>query len=414
MGGLKLINSDVMANGLLLNYLDRYLGGKVTGIMNQRLEVFQQLNGTRGLKEMLEIYGPKIWEQFSVRMQWYSFFWASVFQAVSDMLAKNESSEGWGVASIAGHGKCEQFVSRAEQVTLEEEGIRRVEDLFGKNEFTGRLDKRIDREYSDAFKEGHQELWQKCKEMRKFFWHQNKKIETPVGMPFIRIVQNIKKSRLIRDMHRQGVDEKLGKPSTYSSRENEGYALPGVGQYMKGYTNIMKAKVSERTREVSFLIMNRQIWTREKYAMYTARGGVDTDNGCGLCGERENTFHLIWECDAYAQKMWKQVQEIIGEVEGRTTMVTAYHVMYSVYMSVQKCNPKEIMVLLMEVKRDILHRHFKRGENDRLNRIRYDRDRILCHLLNTVKRIISLRKFAAQNWDLFQQIETSIQDKIIG
>jgi hypothetical protein len=165
MGGLKLINTDVMAKGLLLNYLDKYLEGRVTGIMSQRLEIFQQMNGTRGLREMLANYEPKIWEQFSIRMQWYSVFWASVFQAVSHMLAKNESSEGWGLAAIAGHGKCEQFISRAEQITLEEEGLRRVEDLFGKNEFSGRLDKRTGREYNVGFIEGHPELLQKCWEM---------------------------------------------------------------------------------------------------------------------------------------------------------------------------------------------------------------------------------------------------------
>jgi len=53
--------------------------------------------------------------------------------------------------------------------------------------------------------------------------------------------------------------------------------------------------------------MNRQIWTNSK--QYLSRGGElggdPSDADCPLCGETENTMHLLFECQAYSEKVGK-------------------------------------------------------------------------------------------------------------
>jgi hypothetical protein len=141
MGGIELINIGILAKGLLLNFMERYLEGKVGGIMQERLELFLRMNGCEQLDRMLRIYGPRIWEHFAVRIRTYSEYWGEVFGAVSEIMRLNEENyEGWSTAAVAGHSRGGEFISRADQIDLEDQGILVVKDLFGVNEYTGKMD----------------------------------------------------------------------------------------------------------------------------------------------------------------------------------------------------------------------------------------------------------------------------------
>ena len=144
---------------------------------------------------------------------------------------------------------------------------------------------------------------------------------------------------------------------------------------------------------------------------------MGTDNRCGLCNENENMFHLMWECE-YPQKVWKQIGKIIEVLEQNPdpppTRINAYHVMYASKISTKVVNANEVMVLMMEIKRDILHRHFKRLVNDRLNRIENTRERILCHIINVVDKIIRYRKYVKQKWDFFNNFGEEAKTQLEG
>jgi hypothetical protein len=78
--------------------------------------------------------------------------------------------------------------------------------------------------------------------------------------------------------------------------------------YKGGYDAVFKADMPVRTKEICFNILNRQIWT-EQNIFWVERGG-ESDQLCKLCGETENTEHLIFGCQEYSAILWEQVQKI--------------------------------------------------------------------------------------------------------
>jgi hypothetical protein len=86
------------------------------------------------LKEMFQMAGSKIWQSNGRRFVASSPFLAMAFQAMGEMMLRNEKSrEGWMSGSIAGnHLSLSIFrISAAEGVVLHNYGINRVAQFFG-------------------------------------------------------------------------------------------------------------------------------------------------------------------------------------------------------------------------------------------------------------------------------------------
>jgi len=73
---------------------------------------------------------------------------------------------------------------------------------------------------------------------------------------------------------------------------------------MQGYTNLFKMRLSPKTLENSFFVMNSQVWTNQKQHLSTVQNGnldeVATDR-CGFCEQTETTTQLLLECRRYAK-----------------------------------------------------------------------------------------------------------------
>jgi hypothetical protein len=54
--------------------------------------------------------------------------------------------------------------------------------------------------------------------------------------------------------------------------------------------------------------MNRQTWTNEKISKYSrvGRTGGQEEPTCSLCGRRENSMHLMFECEKCSEPLWKK------------------------------------------------------------------------------------------------------------
>ena len=205
--------------------------------------------------------------------------------------------------------------------------------------------------------------------------------------------------------------------------------MPALAEFMKGYDNIFRLNLPSKTLENSFLLMNRQIWTNAKEALMDRgeegdeeRGGVNGAE-CGLCQGRENTMHLMFECEEYSEKIWAQlgkaVTEMLAEEAGReggspaNIRLHAFQVLYNINKApIPRKHSKQVNEVIQEVKRSLVHRRYVRCTGG--NRVRYNAQRISSHLLIALKKLVGFRKYQGRNADtvtaLAAIVEGWIQD----
>jgi hypothetical protein len=83
--------------------------------------------------------------------------------------------------------------------------------------------------------------------------------------------------------------------------------------------------------------------------------------------------------------------------------------MYSVTTGVPSKHVKDIMILIQEIKRNIVYRRFKR-ETLNVGVMTFGRHRPLAHLSITVQKIQSLRKHQGKTNTFFDAMQTIIKD----
>jgi hypothetical protein len=80
---------------------------------------------------------------------------------------------------------------------------------------------------------------------------------------------------------------------------------------MQGYKNLLKLNIPFKTISNSFLVIKRQIWTNQKRHLRTTNAEEQVSALCTLCGEVENTMHLLFECPGCSEPLWELVREAI-------------------------------------------------------------------------------------------------------
>ena len=168
--------------------------------------------------------------------------------------------------------------------------------------------------------------------------------------------------------------------------------------------------------ENSFLLMNRQIWTNVKEAML-ARAEEGEEGRCGLCGRQETTMHLMFECEEYSEKVWRQLSEVInGMIEARDGIgnpgirLHAFQVLYNQAGNIPTRHSKQILELVQEVKRNIVYRRFLRCTTG--NALRYNNTRILAHLINIMEKIKTLRQYQSKRCDTIEHLLEVASDRV--
>jgi hypothetical protein len=179
---------------------------------------------------------------------------------------------------------------------------------------------------------------------------------------------------------------------------------------MGGYDNIFKLDMPLKTKETSFLILNRQTWTEQKTFFLTPERGGGVDQSCKLCGEIENTEHLIFKCPEYSMIIWDVFYEMCNEMirkddPNKLLVFSINNVMYAVPLNV---NPpkvsKALDILICEIKKDIIYRKYLRSQNPRLNNIIYTPQRISQHIEIICNRLVSLRQYQGRSIDVYGKL----------
>jgi len=156
--------------------------------------------------------------------------------------------------------------------------------------------------------------------------------------------------------------------------------------------------------------MNRQSWTNQK--RFKSGGQEEGGGDCNLCGETENTHHLLFECEEFAEIFWAQLGEILTEVEGKRVELHMFNVIYNVKIKASEGVQEAAFQLVQEGKRTLIKKRFDRCQNRNLQNIIIDERRALAYWSLIVKSKISLMKYSGKEHDTYIRILGKIIDKI--
>jgi hypothetical protein len=169
----------------------------------------------------------------------------------------------------------------------------------------------------------------------------------------------------------------------------------------------------------SFAVLNRTVWTAKKQALSGNAGGnrqeEELDSGhCTLCGEMEDTAHILVNCNNYSYRAWERVNTIItiacralNPDSGRISL-TFNNIMYHTnILSLPQTYKKQITAFILEFKRDIYVRRTERctGENgERWAGRTYTDQRIDIHIFMACDRVIQMTKYRGKTATLLEQM----------
>lgn len=298
-------------------------------------------------------------------------------------------------------------ITAAEGVVLYSYGIDRVSQLCGINDLNGRID--LHRNGSEVENGNFPEelvtrypfLVLKCNSLRGALAGAGLPVGPAPQGPFLKTCLSGKFSSLYRKLFREEQECGVPGPPSYFTRRGDGIPVPALHKFMQGYKNLFKLNIPSKTLTNSFLVMNRQIWTNQKMHLSTTNAEEQASALCGLCGEVENTMHLLFECARCSEPIWETVGEVITALIRRTTptaqayRIHAHSAIYNIYDGqVPRQHAGQIMAWFQEIKRDLIYRRYKRCTG---RTIRPDRVRLLGYLTNTLGRMISLYRYQGRN-----------------
>jgi hypothetical protein len=411
MGGLQLEKVENTVRRILLNSLQRYstVEGGRGPYSNIMLEQNLVDNGFLPIRDMFE-YGPLQWKRIHESVL-ITPIMRDMAEAFMDMAIINEKDkEGWLSSAVVGHtiGNKHEQILRGEGELLKQAGIRMVADLFPHDEITGKLDFKNDRLYDNEHLLPHPQLIRKLKKYRKTFEKSNQQRLKPIA--FHEVIKTGKFSKIFSKLKQKEIDSKIKGPPSYFTRRAQGYSLPPLHIYMGGYDNLFKLDMPLKTKETSFLILNRQTWTEQKTFFLTPERGGGVDQNCKLCGEIENTEHLIFKCPEYSMIIWDVFYDMCNEMlrkedPNKLLAFSINNVMYAVPLN---ANPPKVSnaldILICEIKKDIIYRKYLRSQNPRLNNIIYTPQRISQHIEIICNRLVSLRQYQGRSTDVYGKL----------
>jgi hypothetical protein len=337
------------------------------------------------------------------RLQNKNAMFAEAFRAIAVMQALYETDrEGWHHAAVVGHSKASKLfpLNREEGRLLQEWGVIVVSQLFGINELTGMLDKTENIMLMQRLQQ-YPLLRHKLQLLRAQLLTNSFIDKTSIAVTTLALLlrkdQNI--SQKYKKIVRHNLHVSLNIPPAFGTRERDGVYVPERQTFKDAFGVLSLPFMSYKTKETAFQILNRTIWTNNK----AFKSGMHTSPLCFRCDEIETMEHLLYLCPNYAEKVWLEAGYLL------TRAVTQFSAEYTARIDL---TPKEIifnkphpaimlritdplvrysiLVLIQEIKRDIIFRRMQLQEPLRREVLRV---RIYAHLLSCIRKLSSLLKY---------------------
>jgi hypothetical protein len=309
------------------------------------------------------------------------------------------------------------MINEQEGQLLKQSGLTHVAQIFQEDDLSGQLT-HGDADLAQRLGQGEGQLIFKCKKLREALSSKRWPLGASPAGNFAHCLKTKKWSTIFRRLRRENADSKMEGPPAFFTRRRDGIPVPTLAKFMQGYTNILKMKLSSKTLENSFLIMNRQVWTNQKQFLSNRQGeegGEEGTDKCNLCNSTENSLHLLFECEVYAEPLWNLLQQAInGLLQQRLgghpgVTLHAYNIMYNNNIQgLPKDCGDQFYTLVQEIKRNIVFRRVKRITTNA--GLRIDHHRIKCHMTLNIQRLISLREFQGKGSELLGDLLTQIQN----
>jgi hypothetical protein len=174
-------------------------------------------------------------------------------------------------------------------------------------------------------------------------------------------------------------------------------------------------RLSSKTLETGFNILNHVCWTNQKDDWARQAGGGGGGGGPELWHLRQcgiNLTHLLFEGEILAQPLWSLSSEVIvGDLDqGRTgafRSIHAYDAMYN--LEIQGLKPgsgAQIASLIQDIKRLLISKSYTRCTTG--GAVRYGCQRLAANLIIATKKLIGLRIYQGRGVGALEQIQNAL------
>jgi hypothetical protein len=406
MGGLGIQHPDEIIQGFQLNLLQKI---HRQGRTNPALNLPTILSGllTRAnrpsLADHIHHLGPKQWRITGQRLLPWNRLLGLAFHSVATLLASSETTRDlWHTAAVHGHSNFSKVfpLTHAEGRLLVERGILTVSQLLEVNDLTGRLSTDENRalfEDLTVFPHLQHKLRLFVRNFRRAPIADKMSCPATAGSSFFIVDKNL--SQIFRRQLRHQLHKKMDMPPSYLTRQRDGVMLPRRDTFLNAYKVLSMPLLPSKTKETTFQILNRTIWTQNK----AFKSGMVAEPTCLRCEEVETMEHLLYGCENYSAKIWALASKVLtlslsrhsGDFIPRIDL-TPLEIVFnkphpSILLHVPDGTTRKILILfIQEIKRDIIFRRAQLTEPRRREELL---PRIRAHLLSVISKLQSFLEY---------------------
>ncbi len=387
-GGLQIQNPTETAEGLRINLIQKCFKKIAMGTESKFTQIVERLLTQKWrptLATHINRLGPAEWSLTGDKIMNKKLMLGLAFKSMAKYLVKlEESPEKWHLAPVRGHSRIHKLFPfyPAGIATLETQGIITVSQLF-ETHLSGRIENSVSTDLMTAISQ-YPMLQHKVRIFVRDFSQQiyHNKYMCPRTNLALLINQDTNLSRRYRLRCRDLLDESIGVAPAYQTRIRDGIAIcPGQRTFNSAYNLLHLPLITSKTRETAFQILYGTTWTNNKAFKSRIRG----DPNCDRCGETETMEHLLCECEYYSECLWNRLAEIltiyyndisttyVPRVDlGQTNIIfNIPHPSLLLYIP-DKETQNAILLLVQEIKRDIIYRRMNLPQSAQQVRTRKD------------------------------------------
>ncbi len=172
-------------------------------------------------------------------------------------------------------------------------------------------------------------------------------------------------NQIFKQQQKQKLHKTIQVPPSYTTRQRDGITLPQRAMFINAYKVLYLSLLPSKTKETVFQILNRTIWTQNK-ALKSGRG---PDARCFRCEEIETMEHLLYCCEHYSAIIWdlagKSLTLSLSHHSGEyipAVVLTPLEIVFnklhpSILLHIPDATTRKVLILLLqEIKRDIIYR----------------------------------------------------------
>ena len=405
MGGLQIQHPMEHAKSLRLNLIQRIWTAGGNNPFHSKLPLILQetLTAIRRptLAHHIQYMGPAQWDTTGEKLKSHNLLFSQAFQSMAHFLRTYENHEkDWPEAAIYGHTMMQNPVTFMEHQELETLGIVTVSQLYETQE-NGQITNQNNIRLFAQLLQTHPNLYLKLQSLTHLLRHKRRRDVFPLGITtaHCQIQKDRKLSSEYRKRSREEIDKGIRVPPAYSTRERDGVYHPGEQTFIKAYDITDNKDIPSKTKEVSFQILNRTIWTNSK----AFKSGLEDSDSCMHCEDTETMEHLLLQCENYSALIWQEYSSLITAVlkehSGHQDIPRMDHYPLHIIFNVQHpsillhvTNDRSRRVLIhltQEIKRDIIYRRMNTTGNGNPVPL----PRIHAHLLSTITKLKALLEY---------------------